>query len=696
MKIAISSDFFTALSKLPKAQMNKTIKLVEKFKNDPTSSGINYEKLHFSADGRMHSIRVDDAYRCIIMKPEQDDVYIMLWVDHHDEAYDWAKRHKCMINPENGSLQIIETNYITEETPVITLKNTKTIYSDMRDKDLVRLGVPEGLISQVKQIQYEYELDSLRSNMPEEAYEGLFYLLAGDSLENVFGYLSLDNHEKHVDIEDFVAALEHENSKRRFYVVDDKEIDLIGMLNAPLEKWRVFLHPTQRKIINRDWNGPVRILGGAGTGKTVVAMHRAKWLAEKSLASDTKILFTTFTKNLAVDIYENLKKICSESILSKIEVKNLDQWVYEFLYKNGYQERIVYADETARLWEQALLIKPSTLDMPDKFFHEEWERVVQPQSITNLQEYIAASRIGRGTRLNRVQRKEVWEVFEEYRMLLVKHNFKEPSDAMRDARILIENGKLGDYYSVVVDETQDFSSQALMLLRQMIPESKNDLFFVGDAHQRIYGHRTNLSQCGIKIVGRSRKLKLNYRTTDEIRRWASALFNNATIDDMDAGQDTQIDYKSLYHGPAPVIKQCNNFEDECVYINEYVKSLLSDETNSQICLVVRTNRLVKEYKERLEGLGLPVIILSQNTRDDLSKKGLRIATMHRVKGLDFDHVIIGSVNDGTVPLKYAIESSEEAIGAEKLLQEKSLIFVAATRAKKTLLVTSYGKISEFL
>ena len=199
-----------------------------------------------------------------------------------------------------------------------------------------------------------------------------------------------------------------------------------------------------------------------------MAMHRAKWLASKALTVNGKILFTTFTKNLAIDILENLKKICSEDILARIEVKNLDQWVYEFLYKNGYQEKIIFSDETVKIWEEALLVKPAGLEYPDNFFKEEWERVVQPQSVITIQEYIKASRIGRGTRLSRAQRKEAWEVFEEYRLFLSKHNFKEPSDAMRDARVLLENGKLEALYaSVVVDEAQDFSVQAFMLLRAL-------------------------------------------------------------------------------------------------------------------------------------------------------------------------------------------------------------------------------------
>ncbi len=697
MKVAISSDFFTAVSRLPKTQMNKTIKLVDKFRNDPSSPGLNYEKLHFSQGGRMYSIRVDNTYRCIVVKSEKSDVYILLWVDHHDDAYDWAKRHKCAIHPETGSLQILETEHITEQIPIVKTKDSTTVFSEYRDKDLLRIGIPEELLPQVRQISNEGELDSLRRYLPEEGYEGLYYLMAGDSLDEVLQYLAEDKPIASVDTEDFVAALENVNSKRRFYVVDESDIDLMSMLNAPLEKWRVFLHPTQRKLVNRDWNGPVRVLGGAGTGKTVVAMHRAKWLAQKILATDGKILFTTFTKNLANDIYENLKMICSEDVLSRIEVKNLDQWVYEFLYKNGYQDKIIYSDKTAKIWDEALLVKPVGLELPDGFFKEEWERVIQPQSVTILQEYIKASRVGRGTRLSRAQRKEAWEVFEEYRLLLTKHNYKEPSDAMRDARVLVKNGKLKKLYTgVVVDEAQDFGVQAFKLLRSLVSEGKNDLFVVGDAYQRIYGHKIVLGQCGIRIVGRSQKLKLNYRTTDEIRKWAVRLFENKEMDDLDSGIDTQKDYKSLYHGPAPEIIRFDNFDDEVIAIKEYIDTLVTEDNSAKICLVLRTKKLRNEYSQRLGKLGISTLLLQKDTNDDLLDNATRVATMHRVKGLDFDHIIIASVNDGIVPLVVQYQSSEELIKGEGVLRERSLLFVAATRAKKTLLITSYGKQSAWI
>ena len=694
MKVAISSDFFTALSKLPKTQMGKTIKLVEKFKSNPNASGLNYEKLH--ATKNMHSLRVDNSYRCIVMSPEKNDVYILLWVDNHDDAYDWAKKHKCSVNTETGSLEIIQTQHSVEDITISPKAEKPSFFSHFKDKELLKLGVNDELLEYVKAIDNEAELDSMRAYLTEEVYEALFYLLAGESYNSVYNYLYADNTT--VVDDDFTTALENDSSKRTFYVVEKDDTELMNMLNAPLEKWRVFLHPTQRKLVEKEYNGPLRVLGGAGTGKTVVAMHRAKYLASQiSLFDNQKILFTTYTKNLAIDIYENLKKICDEESLSKIEVKNLDQWVYEFLTKHGYKNEIVYSNKTDELWENALTSKPQNLEVEDSFFKEEWERVIQANSVNTLNDYIKVSRAGRGTRLSRAQRKLIWEVFEEYKLLLATKNYKEPSDAMRDVRVLLkQSGDDGLYSHVVVDEAQDFNAEAFRLIRDMVPESKNDIFIAGDAHQRIYGHKVVLGQCGIKIVGRSKKLKLNYRTTDEIRRWAVGLLSGENIDDMDDGVDTNSDYKSLYHGPEPLVKSFESYEDEVDFIDKYIQNIKKDDSDSRICIVARTQKIIDAYSQYFTDKNISTVKISRNTKDNISNNGIRLATMHRVKGLDFDHVIIASMNDGIVPLEVSEKSDEQQIEDEKLLREKSIVFVAATRAKKSLLITYYGDKSGIL
>jgi superfamily I DNA/RNA helicase len=247
-------------------------------------------------------------------------------------------------------------------------------------------------------------------------------------------------------------------------------------------------------------------------------MHRAKWLAEQAhKTSDTKILFTTFTKNLALDIEQNLKQICTPDVLRKIEVINLDALVKRFMEKHGYKINYTFLnkEKAQEIWDNALIFMPSEGNLSESFFREEWDKVVQPQNITNLEGYLQARRVGRGVQLSRSMRKAVWDVFEDYRIKLNDAGLKESEDVYRDALTLIAKDHiLAPYTHILVDEAQDLGMNAFRLLRHLVDEDKNDLFIVGDAHQRIYGSKVVLGQCGIKIIGRSHKLRVNYRTTE--------------------------------------------------------------------------------------------------------------------------------------------------------------------------------------
>jgi superfamily I DNA/RNA helicase len=553
------------------------------------------------------------------------------------------------------------------------------------------------LIRSLKTVE---DLDQISAQVPQEAYESLFFLAEGFSLEEVFEEIEATEKTKAVDTDDFSSALENSDSRRRFYIVED-DLELAAILNEPLEKWRIFLHPSQQKLVERNWNGPVRVLGGAGTGKTVAAMHRAKWLVQNLFTKDKdRILFTTFTRNLAADIQENLSKICTKDMMRRIEVVNLDRWVSRFLNKSGYDYIIDYGKRTRFLWNKALDLVPADLDFDLSFYREEWMRVIQPQAITSFEEYKKASRIGRGTRLSRKIRKLVWTVFEEYRILLNEEGIREGADAMRDARLLLREKEPNlSYRSIIVDEAQDMGVQAFKLIRQIIPqEAKNDIFIVGDAHQRIYKHRVVLGQCDIKIIGRGRKLRINYRTTDETQKWAVGLLKNIKVDDLDGGDDDQKGYKSLLHGLSPKVKSFDTFQEEINYITQYLKQMIENEIQiKKICLVARTNNLINQYKNTLGNKGFQTYLIKRTETEDQNTPGLRIATMHRVKGLEFDRVIIAGANKGTIPFEKAVSQTyDPMVKHEAEIHERSLLYVAATRAKKEVLVTSFGMPSKFL
>ena len=705
VKVAISSDFMSAFAAIPKNMQGKVLEFVTQFKNDPTASSINYEKIAQFKDPTLRSVRIDKAYRGIVKKPETGNVYMLLWVDHHDKAYEWAKNKKCNINPETGSVQVYDVTDIqpiTEKDTTPPVDSQTSLFASVHDRHLLKLGVPQDLLSMVRNIYSEEQLDKVAPQLPTEVNEALTALAAGYTLDEVYREFDKSADEvKSIDAENYEAAFENPDTKRRFFVVDD-DLALQEILESPLEKWRVFLHPSQRSLVERDWNGPVRVLGGAGTGKTVVAMHRAKWLTENVFTDEhDKILFTTFTRNLAADIKENLAKICSAALMRRIEVVNLDRWVSGFLRKNGYTYDIDYGRRTKPLWEKALTLAQSEMGFDDSFYREEWDRVIQPLAISSFSDYLKATRVGRGIRLTRQNRKSIWPVFEEYRLLLNENNIREVDDAMRDACAIIQNkGDVLPYKAIIVDEAQDMSAQAFKLIRQMIPggEQKNDLFIVGDAHQRIYRHKVVLGQCGVNIIGRGRQLKINYRTTEENRHWAVNLLKGINFDDLNGGADDQKGYKSLIHGVIPMVKTTDSFQEEINFIVSYLDKIEQKYGSlNEICLVARTHDLLKQYEGALKAKGKETYFILRSEAEDRRKPGIRLATMHRVKGLEFERVIIAGVNDGIVPLRGEwLKTSDSVIQNESDIHERALLYVAATRAKKEVVVTSFGKPSNFL
>ena len=698
--LAMSSDFLEAFGDLPKAQQKAVRSLIRKFESDAESAGLNYEKIKRARDPGMRSVRIDQDYRAIVLKPPKGSVHMLLWADKHDAAYDWATRHECRINPETGALQIYQPAIATrtsDESASTSAKEGSLTgpFARLKDRELQRLGVPTVMVDEVRGVSDESELDAVQSRLPADAYESLFLYLAGETYERLV--LDREYVEERVDIDDFGTALTRLDSRAKFVVIDD-DLALEAMLDAPLEKWRVFLHPSQRRLVERNWNGPVRVLGGAGTGKTVVAMHRARWLA-RHFPGRGKILFTTFTRNLALDIEQNLRGICTIEELRRIEVINLDRWANEFLRERNYEFTVQYGRHRDS-WQHALDQKDTSLPFPDAFYDDEWEQVIQANGITTEEAYRRVSRAGRGTRLNRAQRVQVWRVFEEYRSQLAEQGLKEQDDAYSDAvNLATEEAQELGYDAVIVDEAQDMGAQPYRLLRCIVPEGKNDLFVVGDGHQRIYSrNKVVLGRCGINIRGRSRKLRINYRTTEETRQWAAALLEGREIDDLDGGEDDNKAFKSLTHGPVPQIEGFADRAEQNRFIIRYVQTLEGDANATRnVCVVAPTTAERDAIAADLKAAGLSAFILEPRTVDTADENGVRVATMARVKGLEFERVVIASMNDGLVPHAKALEGKgDEVERTAAETEQRSLVYVAATRARRDLLILYYGKASPFM
>ncbi len=704
--MAMSSDFLKAYARLPGPQQRGVRSLISKFNADSTASGMNYERIRGASDPHMRSLRIDLAYRAIVLKPGRGNVHMLLWAAKHDDAYDWAERHECRINAETGAIQVYQpqvgaaasdaaSDAAADQASEPTAADPPSAFGDLRDRQLTRLGVPAAMLPEVRALRDDLELDAMQERLPVEAYEALFLYLAGETYETLVR--EREAASERVDTADFEKALKRTESLARFVVVED-DAELEAMLNAPLERWRVFLHPSQRRLVARNWNGPVRVLGGAGTGKTVVAMHRARWLARNRPKAD-RILFTTFTRNLAADIENNLKSICSPEEMERIEVTNLDRWLVRFLRRRRYEARIIY-DRDRDAWALAMEQKPEDLRFSDAFYRDEWERVVLANGVTTETEYRRVSRVGRGTPLQRSSRVKVWRVFEEYRAQLAERGKKEIDDAYRDAAALLETDRSGlDYTTVIVDEAQDMGAQAYRLIRAIAPQGADDLFIVGDGHQRIYDRSpVVLGRCGIEIRGRARKLRLNYRTTQQTWNWAADLLAGCRIDDLDGGTDDNRGIRSLTRGREPRVQAFETREEQSAALVAWLRSLRErGEGLRSACLVARTRRERDALEKVLAEHDLPVFVLEADDLDDRGKEGVRLATMHRVKGLEFERVAIASVNRGLVPLRFAVNKRDDAAGrAEAETSERALAYVAATRARRELLVFSFGKPSRFL
>ena len=727
LTVALSNDFFKAFGQLPEKARGKVATFISKFRTNPRSPGLNYERIEGGKDPFIRSIRVDQDIRCIVRAPDEGDTYVLLWIDKHDDAYQWARRRTCHVNRVSGALQVVDVEaaelavgdaiaaavsealanqtpaaQATPETspPATAQPESPSLFAHCGDDQLMLLGVPEALLPAVRAVSSEEALSRLIEWVPQDCVDGLILLADGKPIEAVIEELERQRPSA-IDPTDVAAALETPESKAEFLVITDDNV-LEAMLSAPLERWRVFLHPSQRRLVERQWSGAVRVLGGAGTGKTVVAMHRARWLANELIKTGAagRVLFTTFTRNLATDIRANLTKICSPEELQRIEVIHLDGWVMNFLKGQGLQVRVFNEEARDSCWSLAMDLADTSLGLDERFYREEWKDVVLAQGCRSRDEYLMARRVGRGTRLSRPQRSQIWPVFDAVRAEFCQRGLWEPEEAKQIAADLIQKGDRPPLYAaVVVDEAQDLDVASFSLLRALVGEPRaNDLFIVGDPHQRIYGKPLVLSRCGIDIRGRSRKLRINYRTTEETRAWATAVLHGLDFDDLDGGSDPASDYRSLLHGDQPLVQGFEDPADEQRFLVSTLRQLREEQQSlASTCVAARTNKAVEKLEALLKGEGFATRVIKPEESDDPSDPALRLATMHRVKGLEFDQVFLPALDASQMPLQVELNKRPDALSRELFeQQERSLLHVAATRAKKRVVISYSGKASPFI
>ncbi len=714
-RLAISKDYFPAYAKLPRKAQRKADEFLSKFEKDSTAAAIHLEPIQRTLDPQLRSARIGDDYRVILRAPEKGDVFLVLWADHHDEAYRWAATKQTAVHPTTGTLQIfdaIKASQVVEtvdpaaaaEPPALP-QAAPTLFHDKSDDDLFLSGVPRPLLPSVRSLQSEEDLDRLLPHLPPEAAEVLTGLAAGltldEAIEEVFGRTKPPSGAPPPpthDVHDVPAALEREGTQRQFRLIGE-DLDLDAALKHPLDMWRVFLHPRQKRVAHARTKGPVRVLGGAGTGKTVVALHRAAFLVREVYKKpDDRVLFTTFTVNLAEDLRVQLAKLLEPDDLARVEVVNIDAWASQYLRSRGRSVRPAFDKDQQDQFRMAVEVYGEDAFSYD-FYWAEWRDVVQDQNLQTLDEYLTAVRRRRGVPLSRADRRRVWPVFTAYREGLKDAGMLEPVEILRAARAELElAGGTSRYRSVVVDETQDFSVEGLKLVRAIAgPEHPDDLFLVGDAHQRIYGHRVSLSACGIQVRGRrSQTLRLNYRTTGAICRYATRILDGLDVDDLDEGKADPRGYVSLREGPTPEVHVFPDDPAEERAVVDTVRSVMEAGTPPEsICIIARTRGpLADRFAPALARAGIPHVILEQH---EPRSAGVRLATMHRVKGLEFAVTLLVDVSKGSVPAPTSeLRSEDPIVAGAALARERSLLYVAASRARDDLYVFASGALSPLL
>lgn len=698
VKLFLYDKFFDAFSEMPRNIQKKTRDFMKKFKENPKSSAINYEKISTFKDPQLRTVRIDLTYRAIVHEPVQGDHYHLLWVDHHDKAMDWARNKIFEWNRETQAYQVMHVPD-KEDAPVSQAKPADTAtgpFTAYKDRELLRLGVPQVMLESIKGVQDLDELEKWEDYLPKEVFEQLFYLLDGIDISILINEIE----QGRVQAETEAEAANSPNNQRSFYLVTDDD-DLERVLSGDLRKWQVFLHPSQSALVQGDFKGPTKVTGGAGTGKTVAALHRAKFLQDGGLfPSDKPIFFTTYTRRLVENLKSHFKALDLDP--QKVHLQNFHAFLIDFARTHQ-----VIPSETnivdfwplrtqLQLWDEILDFKVTRFSAD--FVRDEYLEVILAQQVDSLATYLRTTRTGRTSQIGRKDRTVLWEIIEAYRKAQApRGNLFLDEIIVRLNAFLDANPEKQPFSHGIADEIQDFSVLELSLLRRLVPETANDLFLVGDPLQKVYRKYTNFSQAGINIRGRrSKRLKVNYRTTEEIRRIAVSVIREVEFEDFDGESESKKGYISLMHGNQPQYKVFATRTEELQTITDAIESLLQNDNlrPEQIVVASHTHEELKSLKGSLNRSLLPFFELGDGAGKP-DENAIRLSTFHNLKGLEFRAVILMGISKSSFPLRpqaYQNWSAKEKHDHDN--REKALLYVAMTRAIEFLMLTGVGEASD--
>lgn len=721
----------------------KAFTFLEKLRTDDTTSGLHIEPIVGTADPRVHTGRVDRFWRAVLVKltgsSGGETHYIYLGTYPHDDAIAFAKKARLQVNPASSVLELLQEQipvpssdgWLPEQpigwhrpdpaSPAPTNRPAVFDRYGISRTDLLGLGIAEHLVERAIVETDDDALLTLTEDAPATwQSEVLFELAAGTSLDEVRARYDLrPSAGDPTSDQSVLDALEHRATRMEFAYVEDDAVLRDAIEDPDFGRWRVFLHPEQSRYAEKSMSGSFRLSGGAGTGKTVVLLHRARRLAATNPAA--RIVLTTFNRTLAETLRAQLAlldpsaPVASDPGEPGIYVGTVDaiSWHllsnatrtglpvdYALTFVGGPRQGRLLDATTEHVWRAA--IKNAGGELPESlrnaaFLSGEYNHVVLPGRITNRAEYLRAVRAGRGVPLSRTLRSAVWDTIEEYRSRSAQAGTTDYNEralmvaAALDALATDGSPRIADH--VLVDEAQDLSPARLLLLRALVARDSNDLFIAEDSQQRIYGQRVVPSRLGIHLAGRSRRLTLNYRTTAQTLRYAVGVLGGEPMVDMEDTDTSSLGYRSSRSGPPPQERGFDEIHDAYeAAANVLQEWFEADDDPANLAVLVRTRREGEDLSDDLSGRGLPAKYVGN--RAALGQGKILVMTMHRAKGMEFRRVLLFGVSSDVPSADSSTVSDAEH--QESQQKARSLLYVAATRARDQLMIMWDGEKSELL
>lgn len=681
----ISDTFTSSLAKLSNDEQKQVKTTAFDLQMNPGNPGMSFHKLDKSKDKNFWSVRVSRDIRLIVHKSQSS--LLLCYVDHHDKAYLWAERRKLEIHPKTGAAQLVEIRETVQEVSVPTYTVNQLIpdpkpqlFSNIDEETLLAYGVPKEWIGDVLEAD-EDSLLHLADHLPGEAAEALLELATGGKPE------------LKTVAEPDTDPFEHPDAQRRFRVMADAD-ELARALDFPWDKWTTFLHPTQRDLVEKDYSGPARVSGSAGTGKTIVALHRAVYLARKY--ENSRILLTTFSSILSNSL--RLKLFClvgkEPKLAERIDVESIDT-IGQKLYKIHAEQPKIASQEQITEWIKKASSDIEELRFSPRFLLGEWNSVVDAWQLESWEEYKDIKRLGRKTRLQESQRKMLWNIFVKVKTNMREHGCITLAELFTQLANMMAHRSHPPYDYVVVDEAQDISVAQLRFLASFGASHHDSLFFAGDLGQRIFQTPFSWKSLGVDIRGRSQNLRINYRTSHQIRKQADRLLG-PEVTDVDGNVEDRSGTVSVFNGPTPDVRIFEDNQKEIRAVATWIEELIKQGiTPHEIGIFVRSPAQIDRAECVANQAGLPFKLLDEQM--ELAMDALTISTMHLAKGLEFRAVAVIGCDDEVLPLQERIESISDNADLEEIYEtERHLLYVACTRARDNLIVTATEPASEFL